>query len=249
MGTPTEQAAIAGALARDARWLADVRVKRALRGVRRAVKADRRPCPDEAGKSFGEIMWSPKPWWCERFYDTLRAVRPGLALEVGTSLGMTSLYLLAAMARNRLGRLVTVDVAPSKAAYARALFDAFGADRVTSLLGRSENVLPAVLADTPLFDWVFVDIDHRYASTVAHWHLLAEHVRPGGYIVFDDINFGNGMRRAWREVSGQPGFAWTTLHWHDRPEVEARIGIGQRLPLASAAYPAAASRVQTEATP
>jgi predicted O-methyltransferase YrrM len=229
MTTPERHAAIAGRLARQARWLADARVRRALRRVRRAIKTDDRPCPDERGRTFGQIMWSPKPWWCERFYDTIREARPGCALEIGTSLGMTSLYVLAALARNRHGHLFTVELAPSKAAYASGLFRAFGEERVTSVVGRSEAVLPELLARVPAFDWVFVDIDHRYESTMAHWELLADHVRPGGWLVFDDINFSDGMRRAWRELSARAGFAWTTLHWHDRAEMEPRIGIGRRL--------------------
>jgi predicted O-methyltransferase YrrM len=216
-------------LAAEARWMADRRLLYALRRVRRAIKADRRPCPDHPGRSFGEIQWSPKPWWCEQFYAMLRAGRPARVLEVGTSLGMTGLYLAAALARNRHGRYFTVELAPSKVAYARRLFAAFGDQRITCFEGPSEAVLPDLLAHESPLDWVFVDIDHRYGSTMAHFELLADHVRPGGWLVFDDISYSDGMRRAWREISARGGFEWTTLRWHHRPRIEPRMGLGRRL--------------------
>jgi predicted O-methyltransferase YrrM len=232
MEDPERLAAIAGRLAREARWLADRRVCHALGRLRRAIKADRRICPDAMHKgkpqTFGQIMWSPRPWWCERFYAELRAGRPTVALEVGTSLGMTSLFVLAALARNRHGRLYTIELASAKAVYARGLFAAFGDDRVTPLVGRSEAVLPELFAAVPAFDWIFFDTDHLYESTMAHLELLAGRVRPGGTLVFDDINFSDGMRRAWSEISRHPDFEWTTLAWHDRADVEPRMGIGRR---------------------
>jgi hypothetical protein len=87
---------------------------------------------------------------------------------------------------------------------------------------------------------VFVDIDHRYESTVAHLALLASHVRPGGWLVFDDINYSDEMRRAWIEVQQHPGFAWTTLRWRHRAAAEPRMGLGRRLAEGSPA-PAAVS--------
>ncbi len=173
-------------------------------------------------------MWSPKPWWCERFYCQLRHARPARVLEVGTSLGMTGLYVLGALARNRHGHFFTVELAPAKVAYARRLFGAFGAAQATCLEGRSEQVLPPLIEREPLFDWVWVDIDHRYESTMTALRLLENHVRPGGALLFDDINFSDEMRRAWADIRRRATFDWTTLHWRDRHQLEPRIGIGRR---------------------
>lgn len=222
-------AAATGRLAREARWFADGRVLASLRRVRRAIKADRRPCPDtRRGRSYGDIMWSPKPWWCEQFYRGIRRDRPAEALEIGTSLGMTGLYVLAALARNGRGTFTTVEHLPTKVAYARRLFAAFGPPAATCIQGRSDEVLPDLLGQGRLFDWVFVDIDHSYETTVAHLALLEGHVRPGGVVVFDDIALNDGMRRAWSEVRRHPGYEWSTLSWHRRRRREPRVGIGRR---------------------
>ena len=97
---------------------------------------------------------------------------------------------------------------------------------MTSLLGRSEDVLPELFGRVSAFDWIFIDIDHRYESTMAHLALLAERVRPGGWLIFDDINYSDGMRRAWEEIRTRRDFQWSTLHWHDRPASEPRMGVG-----------------------
>jgi len=226
---PDALATAAGRLAREARWFVEPRLFRALQRVRRAIKADPRPCPDNPRRrSYGELMWSPKPWWCRRFYTMLRRDRPARVLEVGTSLGMTGLYVLAALERNRHGHFFTIEAMPAKAAYAARLFAAFGGSRATAAQGLSQVVLPELVAREPLFEWVFVDIDHRYESTVAHLELLRDHVRPGGLLLFDDITLNDDMRRAWTEIRRDPAFEWTTLHWHDRPDREPRIGVGRR---------------------
>ena len=226
---PERFAAIAGRVAREGRWFADRRVLRRLGHVRAAIKRDRRPCPDDRQRRpYGEIMWTPNPWWCAWLYRQVRRERPERALELGTSLGMLGLYVLAALARNRGGRFYTIEYAPTKVAYARGLFAAFGEPQATCLEGAAETVLPGLLADEPAFDWVFVDIDHCYASTVATFAMLAEHVRPGGCIVFDDINFSDEMRSAWTELVRHSDFAWQTLaepRTRDRPP---RMGIGRR---------------------
>ncbi len=226
---PERFAAAAGALARESRWFADRRVLRRLGQVRRAIKADHRPCPDDPrGRSFAEIFWSPNAWWCERFYWQLRRERPARTLEVGTSLGLTGLYVLGALERNRHGHFFTIELAPTKVVYARQLFAAFGDTRATCLEGRSEAVLPALLDREPLLDWAWVDIDHRYDSTMSALQLLADHIRPGGTLLFDDINFSDEMRRAWAEIRQLPGFEWTTLHFRDRGRLAPRMGMGRR---------------------
>lgn len=226
---PEGRAARAGKLARDAYWLGELRLLRALGQVRRALKSDREPCPDDPkGRSFGEIQWSPKPWWCRQFYRIIRENRPARVLEVGTSLGMTGLYVLAALTRNRHGHFFTIERSSTKMSYARRLFAAFGDTRATCLEGSSTSVLPQLLASEPTFDWVFVDIDHRYESTMEHLHLLADHISPGGLLLFDDISLNEGMRRAWSEIREHSDFEWTTLHWHNRKTDEPRVGIGRR---------------------
>jgi len=64
---------------------------------------------------------------------------------------------------------------------------------------------------------------------MAHLTLLTDHIRPGGWLVFDDINFSDEMRRAWAEIRRHAGFAWSTIRWRDRPDAEPRMGSGQRL--------------------
>ena len=98
---PERLAARAGRVAREDAYFVDLRLLRALRRVRRAIKADRRTCPDDPHRrTSGVILWCPKSWWCEQFYHLIRRERLSKTLEVGTSLGMTSLYVLAALARN-----------------------------------------------------------------------------------------------------------------------------------------------------
>jgi SAM-dependent methyltransferase len=43
------------------------------------------------------------------------------------------------------------------------------------------------LPETPLFDWIYVDADHRYAAVKADIAAAKQRVKPGGLLMFNDF--------------------------------------------------------------
>ena len=69
-------------------------------------------------------------------YILVRAKRPNTVIEFGTSYGISTIYLAAAVADNSTGHVVTTELSATKVLGARAnLEEARLADRVTILLG------------------------------------------------------------------------------------------------------------------
>jgi predicted O-methyltransferase YrrM len=79
-------------------------------------------------------------------YALVRASRPATVVEFGTSFGISTVYLAAAVRDNGTGRVVSTELSPAKVAQARAnLAEAGLADQVTILEGDALETL----ADLP----------------------------------------------------------------------------------------------------
>lgn len=113
----------------------------------------------------------------------VRAVKPLTALEIGTSIGFSSLLILNGMPP--VGRLVTVDSDEERTLQARSNFAAQGVlDRVTLINDDAGEVLH-FLSDP--FDFIFLD-----GPKAQYIHYLPNCVRllnTGGMLVCDDVLF------------------------------------------------------------
>jgi len=87
----------------------------------------------------------------------VREFRPETALELGTNIGLSAAYEAAAMAVNRHGRLVTLEVSPHRTARAKVLHKALQlADRVTYVNGYFQDTLENTLESLPPIDFAFI---------------------------------------------------------------------------------------------
>jgi predicted O-methyltransferase YrrM len=86
-------------------------------------------------------------------YNLIRAARPETVVEFGTSFGISTLYLAAAVRDNGAGRVITTELSASKIATARRTFEETGlADLITVLEGDARETLAGVKAGFVLLD-------------------------------------------------------------------------------------------------
>lgn len=146
------------------------------------------------------------PGWGRFLFRLVRERRPRRVLELGTSLGVSAAHLAAALACNEKaggpsGRLVTLEGDPGLAARAQSALASLGhAARATVVVGRFAETLPGVLAAHGPFDLVFLDGHHEEAATLRYFDLVRPHLAPGACVLFDDVELGRPVRRAWRRV-------------------------------------------------
>jgi predicted O-methyltransferase YrrM len=120
-------------------------------------------------------------------YILARAKRPKIIVEFGTSYGVSTICLAAAVADNGTGRVVSTELNTAKAAAARAnLVEARLADHVTILPGDARTTLNDIPGPIDL-----VLLDGWKDSCLPLLRSLESRLASGALIVADDINLSS----------------------------------------------------------
>ena len=136
-------------------------------------------------------------------HAAVRTFRPSRGVELGTCLGVSAAYQAAAMAADGDGRLVTIEGYEELAAQARVVWDRLGLRNVEAVVGRFGQVLEPLVAADPV-DYAYVDGNHHEEPTVGYFTVLRTHCDRRTLLVFDDIRWSDGMRRAWQRIHTDP---------------------------------------------
>jgi predicted O-methyltransferase YrrM len=107
-------------------------------------------------------------------------------IEFGTSFGISTLHLAAALRDNGGGRLITTEFEPSKAARARDNLAAGGLDDLVEI--REGDALQTLKVDLPeAIDLVLLDGAKALYPEILN--LLEDRLRPGALIVADNADY------------------------------------------------------------
>ncbi|MFZ6185804.1 O-methyltransferase [Nannocystis pusilla] len=118
-------------------------------------------------------------------YMLARGNRARAIVEFGTSFGISTLHLAAALRDNGGGKLIGSDFEPNKLAHARANLEAAGLADLVEI--REGDALDTLARDLPAtIDLVLLD-GHKplYARILA---LVAPHLRAGSFVVADNAD-------------------------------------------------------------
>ena len=151
--------------------------------------------------TYGEICQGSKPaLWALLLFKLIRTIQPELEIELGTCIGISAAYQSAAQHLNVKGRLITIEGSEAIATLAKKNIESLNLNNVEILCGKFKEVLPELLEKTSVVDYVFIDGHHDERATIDYFELLLPHLSPGAIVVFDDISWSKGMRRAWEKI-------------------------------------------------
>lgn len=145
---------------------------------------------------------SKPPKWCLLLYQLIREIKPLNVIELGTNLGISSAYQAMALDLNgQNGQLITLEDSPYRLRVARNLHTKIGLKNVTYVQGLFGDVLDSTLKkiDCPI-DFAFIDGHHQYEPTLQYFDVISKYLSEDAIVVFDDIRWSQGMRRAWEEI-------------------------------------------------
>ena len=127
-------------------------------------------------------------------------------LELGTSLGITTLYLATARPS---GVVYTLEGGEAIADRAEQIFSKLAHHNVHLVRGDIDHTLPDLLRQLPRVDFAYLDANHRYEPTVAYFEQLVTKVNERSIVVVDDIYWSGEMRRAWQHIRQHPAVTLT----------------------------------------
>ena len=120
---------------------------------------------------------------------------PNQVVELGTSLGLTSMYLAAT------GKpLITLEGAFTIAAVARNNFDKLNFKNIEVLVGPFEQTLPELADKNIKPGLVFLDGNHRKQPTLDYFKFFLQQHTEQSVFIFDDIHWSLEMEEAWEEI-------------------------------------------------
>jgi len=123
-------------------------------------------------------------------YLLARASAPAIAVETGVAYGVTSAFLLQALKENAAGYLWSVDLpplGPDARAHVGALVPPALRDRWRLRHGVSRRLLPGILEDAKSIDLFVHDSLHTYSNMLWEFEAAWRFLRPGGWLISDDI--------------------------------------------------------------
>jgi predicted O-methyltransferase YrrM len=148
-----------------------------------------------------------EPIKAEFCYLQCRALGAKRIVEVGTSFGVSTLYLAAAVRANGGGTVIATEYEPAKAAAARAHFAEAGlADLIDLREGDLRETLKVI--EGPV-DFVLMDIWTEMARPAIE--LIAPHLRQGGVIVADNTERVRQPYRHFFEFVNDPNNTLRTM--------------------------------------
>ena len=149
-------------------------------------------------------------------YMLARSTQARHVVEFGTSFGISTLHLAAALRDNGGGRLVTSEFEPSKVERARANLAAGGLADLVEI--RAGDALQTLRADLPdVIDLVLLDGAKSLYPEILD--LLESRLRPGALVIADNADHSPDYLARVRGVGGP----WLSTPFGDDVEVSMRL--------------------------
>lgn len=147
------------------------------------------------GKTFASVLFC---------FAALRLSKPEVVVETGCATGWDSAMILLALEFNQKGHLYSIDL-PAKAGQAGMnwtlpaelstgfLVPDFLRSRWTLTLGDVRDHLLPLLKKEKAIDVFFHDSDHSYTHMMWEYTCAWPHLKPGGFLLSDDVNFNTAF--------------------------------------------------------
>ena len=134
-------------------------------------------------KKFGELL-----------YRTVKHFKPTEIFELGTSFGISTLYLSKA---NSNSNITTFEGCKESAKIAIENFKKLECTNIDTIVGEFGETFAKKLAEKNKVNMVFVDGNHSENATIKYFEESIKFSDQKTILIFDDIHWSSGMEKAW----------------------------------------------------
>lgn len=158
-------------------------------------KSNKRKVSDIARYS----LKSPK--YAQLLFRLINYLKPTSILELGTSLGISTLYLATP---NKKSKVITLEGCPETASIAQQNFQKLKLNNITNITGNFNKTLAEVLNKNDVIDCVYFDGNHQKEPTLAYFNQCLANISQNSFFIFDDIHWSDEMEQAWEIIKKHP---------------------------------------------
>lgn len=141
------------------------------------------------------------PHYTQLLFKLIHYIKPKTILEMGTSLGISTLYQATP---DSAAQVITLEGCPQISAIAKENFKWLGANNIELITGDFATTLPQALQKIQRLDYAFFDGNHRKIPTLDYFNQALEYAHEDSVFVFDDIYWSDEMHEAWEAIKAHP---------------------------------------------
>ncbi len=123
--------------------------------------------------------------------------KPETVIELGTSLGISTMYLAMANANSKV---VTIDACTIKSEQAEAGFKSLGINNIEQHIGLFGSVLPGLIKKEGKLDFAFFDGNHFSGEIISCFESLLTISHNDTVFVFHEIHSSDEMEMTWEQI-------------------------------------------------
>ncbi len=146
--------------------------------------------------SIAKSALSPR-WQCQILSNIVDEFKHKSILELGTSLGISTLYLGLDKPETKT---YTLEGSKSIAKIAQDNFKDINFSNYELILGNFDNTLPKLVERLKKVDLAFIDGNHTKNATIKYYEWIKTKCTYQSVIVFDDIYWSREMQDAWQYI-------------------------------------------------
>ena len=131
------------------------------------------------------------------FYRLINFLNCKVSVELGTSIGLNTLYLAQA---NKNGMVHTFEGSEQLCNFAKKLAVQNNCNNINFINAKFDEALPAFFEEHKEVDFFYIDGNHTYQATINYFNMALKHKTNNSVFVFDDIYWSQQMTNAWQEI-------------------------------------------------
>lgn len=141
------------------------------------------------------------PKYSRILYRCIRHMNSENIVELGTSLGINTLYLSCAAPNHQV---FTLEGCQATANEANQVFESWPLKNIQMKVGNIDKTLPKLLNTMNSIDFLYIDANHQYIPTMHYYQQCKAKASEESIFVLDDIYWSKEMRKAWLEIQNDP---------------------------------------------
>ncbi len=137
----------------------------------------------------------------EFLYRLMNKYNPKVIVELGTSIGLTSMYLAKA---SQKANIYTIEGCVNLCQFSQKLFQKNNIKNIHTINGNFDIKFSELLSQLDTIDVLYIDGNHTYTSTINYFKTALTKKNNKSIFIVDDINWSSDMQQAWKEIHHHP---------------------------------------------